>query len=198
MDWKAYLLGEGSPAERAAVAAHLAESAEAREDFERLEVTLAALRSLPDEEMPRRIAFVSDPVFAPSWWQRFWQAGPQWTFASAALVAVAILGHGWMSGVAARPVSAPMIAQSSSAPASSLNSAELKTVVDSAVAKALAEADNRQRELLRVALSDAEKRHETERQMMAASFDENLSLLRKQMNRMYVSTANLSVGGPQQ
>jgi hypothetical protein len=29
--------------------------------------------------------------------------------------------------------------------------------------------------------------------MMAVSFEENLGLLRKQMNRLYVSAANLSV-----
>jgi hypothetical protein len=42
--------------------------------------------------MPRRIAFVSDKVFEPRWWQRAFSP----TFAAGVLVAAAILVHGAM------------------------------------------------------------------------------------------------------
>ena len=42
--------------------------------------------SLPDEEIPQRIAFVSDRVFEPSWWQTVWRSGPAMGFASAVLL----------------------------------------------------------------------------------------------------------------
>ena len=40
-----------------------------REELARLRLTLDALSTLREEEMPRRIAFVSDKVFEPRWWQ---------------------------------------------------------------------------------------------------------------------------------
>lgn len=191
MDLKAYALGEGSPSERKAIEAQLAQSEDGREELRALEYTLHALKSIPDEEIPRRIAFVSDPVFAPSWWQRFWQSGPQLGFVSAGLLAAAILGHGALM----RPMAA--VAPAAVAMESKLNQTDVDQAVNAAVTKALAGAEARQKEMLNTALAEVEKRHETERQMMAVSFDENLSLLRKQMNRMYVSSANLSVGAAQ-
>jgi hypothetical protein len=190
MDLKAYALGEGTQAERAAVAAHLAGSAEARQELQQLELTLSALHALPDVEIPRRIAFVSDPVFAPTWWQRFWQPGPQALLGAAAMLALAIGGHGWMM----RPLAPPPIA---AARQDAVGPEQLKQVVnqavDEAVGRALAQSEARQQLAVKLALSEAEKRHQRERQMMAVSFEENLGLLRKQMNRLYVSAANLSV-----
>ena len=49
-------------------------------------LTLDTLSTLRDEEMPRRIAFVSDKVFEPRWWQRVFNP----TFAAGVLVAAAI------------------------------------------------------------------------------------------------------------
>jgi hypothetical protein len=59
------------------------------------------LRAIPQAEPPRRITFISDPVLTTPWWQRFWNAGPKLGFASAAMLSLAILAHGFM----ARPVS---------------------------------------------------------------------------------------------
>jgi hypothetical protein len=96
LDLKAYVLGEAPETDRRAVESHAAACASCREELERLRLTTAALRSLPAEEVPQRIAFVSDKVFEPSWWRRLWRPSPGWALASAALVAAAILGHGWL------------------------------------------------------------------------------------------------------
>lgn len=183
MDIRDYAMGEGSAAERQSLAAELAKSAELREELQRYELTLTALQAVPEEEIPRRIAFVSDPVFAPKWWQKMF-AMPQWGFASAALLGAAILGHGWMM----RPVT--VVAQAPVVHEAGISKAELKAVV----AQAVAEVETRQREMMRVALSEAEKKHQDERQMMAVTFDENMMLMRKQLNRMYMSTANFKEG----
>ena len=53
-----------------------------REELELLQATRTALQALPQEEAPRRIAFVSDKIFEPRWWQRIWQSGPAMGFAS--------------------------------------------------------------------------------------------------------------------
>lgn len=95
-DWHAYVLNEMPPAERERAAAYLAAHPEARAEADDLEVTLTALHRLPQAEPPRRIAFVSDPVLEPNWWQRFWAAGPRLAFAGAAMLSVAILVHAFV------------------------------------------------------------------------------------------------------
>src|SRR6478609_6762498 len=89
-DWKAYVLRElGQDAHRQAEA-HLATCSTCHEEVATLRLTLDTLATLREEEMPRRIAFVSDKVFEPRWWQRVFHP----TFAAAVLVAAAILVHG--------------------------------------------------------------------------------------------------------
>jgi anti-sigma factor RsiW len=91
-DWKAYVLRElGQDAHRQAEA-HLATCSICHEEVATLRLTLDTLSTLREEEMPRRIAFVSDKVFEPRWWQRVFNP----TFAAGALVAAAILIHGFI------------------------------------------------------------------------------------------------------
>ncbi|MBI5086471.1 MAG: zf-HC2 domain-containing protein [Acidobacteria bacterium] len=93
-DWKGFVLDEAPAPERRRMEEHLASCAACREETESLRLTLTAMRRLPAREIPRRISFVSDPVFEPAWWQRFWNSGPRLGFASAAMLSVAILAHG--------------------------------------------------------------------------------------------------------
>ena len=94
-DLKAYVVGEMTRQERGMVDDHVRGCQSCREELDRLNLTQAALVSLEDEEIPRRIAFVSDRVFEPRWWQTMWRSGPVMGFASAALLAAAILVHGF-------------------------------------------------------------------------------------------------------
>ncbi len=91
-DWKAYLLGELNPEVSRQAETHLAACSICHEEVATLRVTLDTLSTLREEEVPRRIAFVSDKVFEPRWWQRVFSP----TFAAGALVAAAILIHGSM------------------------------------------------------------------------------------------------------
>lgn len=190
IDLNAYALGEGTPAERAAAAAHLAQSSEAALDFERLQLTLTALQGLRDEEVPRRIAFVSDPVFEPSLWQRFWSSGPRLAFGGAAMLACAITAHGFLMRPVAQPVPPPVVAQ--------ISQADLDAAVQKAVQAVEARTENRVRQEVSLAVNRAEKRFGQEIQMMAATFQENDTLLRKKINLMYVTSAGLSVGFPKE
>lgn len=90
VDIKAYALGEASAAERKTVEGHLAGCGSCRAELEALGVVRAALMTVSDEEPPRRIAFVSDKIFEPKWWQRPF-GGMNWAqmLAPAALAAVA-------------------------------------------------------------------------------------------------------------
>jgi anti-sigma factor RsiW len=96
-DWKAYVLRElGQDAHRQAEA-HLAACSICHEEVATLRLTLDTLSTLREEEMPRRIAFVSDKVFEPRWWQRgFNKTLFSPTFAAGVLVAIAILIHGFI------------------------------------------------------------------------------------------------------
>src|SRR5579871_2760045 len=90
IDWKGYALGELSKSERTQAEAHAAACSHCREELAATRLTLDALSTLKEEEVPRRIAFVSDKVFEPRWWQRF-----QPTFAAGCVIAAAILVHGF-------------------------------------------------------------------------------------------------------
>jgi anti-sigma factor RsiW len=89
-DWKAYLLGELNPEVSRQAQAHMAACSNCHQEVATLRLTLDTLSTLREEEVPRRIAFVSDKVFEPRWWQRVFTP----TFAAGALVAAAILIHG--------------------------------------------------------------------------------------------------------
>ena len=69
-DLKDFFFGELGADDRRKVETHVAACAACREELDALALTGAALMTVRDEEPPRRIAFVSDKVFQPTWWQR--------------------------------------------------------------------------------------------------------------------------------
>jgi anti-sigma factor RsiW len=105
-DLKGYLLRELAAAEHRSVESHLEECPACREELERLQLTKTALRSLPDEEIPYRIAFVSDKIFEPRGWAWLWSSAPRLGFVSAVILAVTILVHTF-----ARPAAGPSAAE---------------------------------------------------------------------------------------
>ena len=145
-DLKAFFFGELTAEHRSAVEQHAAACASCREELASLDLTRTQLLALADEEPPRRIAFVSDRVFEPSWWQRLWSSGPRLGFASAAMLAAAILAHGFLASP--RPL-APVAQQAQSAPVDrgaveAAVRAELSKQFDAAVKQAAAVAEDRQ------------------------------------------------------
>ncbi len=94
-DWKAYALGELAGNDREQAEAHANSCRSCREELAGWRLTLDALSTLREEEAPRRIAFVSDRVFEPRWWQRIWSP----TFAGACVIALAVLVHAFVEPV---------------------------------------------------------------------------------------------------
>ncbi|MGD1090363.1 MAG: hypothetical protein ABSB35_00065 [Bryobacteraceae bacterium] len=72
-----------------------------------LRLTLDALSSLREEEVPRRIAFVSDKVFEARWWQVFLRP----SFAAALVLALAIVAHGFLVRASVDAAVAKAVAQ---------------------------------------------------------------------------------------
>jgi anti-sigma factor RsiW len=91
-DWKAYALSELDPTSRREAEIHATACTSCREDLASLRLTLDAMATLREEEIPRRIAFVSDKVFEPKWYQRLWSP----TFAGACVIAAAVLVQGFV------------------------------------------------------------------------------------------------------
>src|SRR5262249_36864869 len=94
-DWKAYLLEEIPRGDAASYREHAASCEDCAAELAGVQLTRDALLTLREEEVPRRIAFVSDKVFEPTWWQRLFASGPRTGFAAAAMLSAAIVVHGF-------------------------------------------------------------------------------------------------------
>jgi anti-sigma factor RsiW len=178
-DLKDYFFGELGAAERGQVEAHLRECPSCREEFERLHVTQAALHTLREEELPRRIAFVSDKVFEPRWWQTLWRSGPRLGFASAAMLAAAILVHAF-----ARPVP-PVLPATDTAAIEARVNAEVAKRVDAAIAASEARQQQKTAEWVSAVRQEFAKQQEADRVALASSFEP----LQKKYNVLVASAA---------
>ena len=153
VDLKAHFLGETARAEKNSVEDHLRACQNCREELDRLKLTDATLRTLVDEEPPQRIAFVSDKVFEPRWYQTIWRSGPAMGFASAALLAAAIVAHGFSVNGPARQVATPTV-----------NTAQIEQRIKREVNNRLDAVVAKQRQQTVEMLDAAEKRFEAKRQ----------------------------------
>jgi len=124
-DWKAYALGELAADERREQETHAAACEGCRDELAHVRLTVDTLSALREEEVPRRIAFVSDKVFEPRWWDVFLKP----SFAAALVLAAAILMHGYLM----RP------------PA--VDEATIQTRVNQAVMRAVADVEQRNADL---------------------------------------------------
>ena len=98
-DLKDLYFDDLSATESRAVREHLSQCAECAMEWEQLREVGIRLSALPEEEIPRRIAFVSDKIFEPSpvarWWQTFWMTGWHVGAMSAFVLAGAIVFHAY-------------------------------------------------------------------------------------------------------
>jgi hypothetical protein len=191
VDLKSYAFGEATREERGTVKAHVLGCGPCREELSRLELTQAALMSLRDEEIPRRIGFISDKEVAPAWWQ-FWHMAPHFVIPGLSAVALVIaLLIPWLTrqGVVVIQPPAPQAAFAAPAP-----EIEIDKRVQAAVAKAMAASEQRTVELL----AAAEKKHQFELRSMQVAFEEDWRMKMKQLGTLYVAAYKMEPGGGQQ
>ena len=154
-DLRDYFLKELPESEQRQVEAHVRNCQPCLEELDRLRLTEAALFALREEEIPQRIGFVSDPVFEPSpwrrWWAALWGSTARLAFASAAMLSIAILV------AALRPVE-QQIAVRPGPPqiVKAVSDTEIQSRIDTAVAKAVAQVDARQTEKTKQLVADLE------------------------------------------
>src|SRR4051795_5614748 len=137
-DLKDYFLKELADPHRRQVEAHVKSCEPCREELDRLQLTESALFSLREEEIPQRIAFVSDPIFEPSPWRRFlsdfWGSAARLGFASAAMLSAALVVFALRQSAPAPVVS---IAPPAVATVAAVSEPDIRPLIDAAVAKAV-------------------------------------------------------------
>ena len=178
-DLRDYFLKELPDSERRQVEAHVRNCQPCLEELDRLRLTEAALFALREEEIPRRIGFVSDQVFEPSpwrrWWAGLWGSTARLAFASAAMLSVAILVS------ALRPVEQIAVRPGPPQIVKPVSETEIQSRIDTAVAKAVAQVDARQTEKTKQLVADLESTRQ--RLLWAAS---EFDLYQKRANTVRV------------
>jgi anti-sigma factor RsiW len=186
VDVKAFFLGELAPSEKTSVEGHVRACESCREELERLNLMQTALLSLEQEEVPQRIAFVSDKVFEPRWWQTMWRSGPTMGFASALMLAAAILVHAY-----SRPVVQPATGGTvDTAQIEQRIQREVSARVDAAVASAISQTEARQTEQIAKVLDAAGKKIESQRRNDMALVQQAVRYYEQQNARLMVAANN--------
>ncbi len=186
-DWKAYALGELTSDARREAEAHAATCSDCQDELAGLRVTLDAMATLREEEVPRRIAFVSDKVFEPTWWQRTLASFRQPSFAAGAVVAAAILVHAFVRPAGVPQGTAPvnLTAQINAEIGKRVQEqvqAQLHSAVDQAVAKAVADTEKSDDQRAAQVLAAAERR-----------YADTADLLSRQVTQMYALNTGAGV-----
>jgi anti-sigma factor RsiW len=154
-DLRDYYLKELTDPQQRQVETHVKDCSACREELQQLRLTQAALFSLRDEEIPQRIAFVSDPVFEPSglqrWWAAFWGSSARLGFAGATVLSAALI----FSAVARTP-------------ASGISPGE----VDRRIQQAVADSEKRQTAKTTQLVHDLAQRADSEHTLRLAAEDE--------------------------
>ena len=159
-DLRDYALKELSETERQQVDAHVRGCAACREEVERLRLTEAALFALRDEEIPQRIAFVSDKIFEPSPWRRawtaFWGSTARLGFASAVMLSTALIVFSL-----ARPAGT-LTPETARGPVTARVAADTVTEqrIQAAVDKAVADQESRLQKAFDQRVAEIERRNE--------------------------------------
>jgi anti-sigma factor RsiW len=185
-DLNDYFLEELPAPKLRQVEAHVKTCRSCAEELDRLRIMGAALRSVPDEEIPQRIAFVSDKIFEPSPWRRrlaaFWNSGARLGFASAAMLSASLVFFALKPAPA--PVFSVMRPAAAEAPAavtqaSAVSEAEVQQRIRTAVEEAV---DLKTKDLL--------KQIQSEHLRLTLATDQ-LEEDERRMRRMYVLSADL-------
>jgi anti-sigma factor RsiW len=181
-----YAFDELPAAERPAIEQHIRQCSECALELDRLQMTSAALRVIPDREIPQRIAFVSDKVFEPSWFARFWNSGARLGFASACLLAIALVVSAWhLAGPAQPAVQVPAVVQSASVS---------QAQIDAAVAKAVAQVRQEDAQMIQAAVQLSEKKTDQAYRSQIVAMQEGFDMLRKKLTYSYASLARNEEG----
>lgn len=177
-DLRDYYFKDLAENQRRLTEVHVNVCASCREELDRLRGTEIALLAVPDEEIPQRIGFVSDPVFQPSafrrGWHALWGSAARLGFASAAMLSAALLVFSLTRPIPQAAAPAPVVAR--------VAQVDLSQSLNAAVARAVAESEARQSLQTRELLAASDQRHALETQALQVRFDEYIEVERKRQS----------------
>jgi len=189
-DLKEYFLKELPIPQAAQVEDHVNMCSGCREELDRLQLTEAALFSLRDEEIPQRIAFVSDKIFEPSpirrWLSAFWGQSARLGFASAAMLSAAIVFSS-VNQPAPAPTPGPAAIQKVAAVAPTPE--EIQARIDAAVAKSVDQA-LKQSEKSKQLVADLTRANEQGQAMLLRAMGE-IEILQKHAQVQKIANSTL-------
>ena len=191
-DLRDYYFKDLAENERRLTEVHVKTCAHCREELERLHGTESALLALPDEEIPQRIGFVSDPVFQPSGfrrgWDALWGSAARLGFVSAAMLSAALLVFSLTRPVPQANAPAPAMTQTAT-------QADFSKRLDDAVSKAVAASEARQVRQTQELLAASDKRHALETQAMMVRVQEYLEVEKKHLNTLILASNDAGANG---
>jgi len=184
-DLRDYYFKDLAENQRRLTEVHVKTCTHCREELDRLRGTETALLALPDEEIPQRIGFVSDPVFQPSafrrGWEALWGSAARLGFVSAAMLSAALLVFSLTRPAPQAAVPVPPITQTAM-------QADFSKRVNDAVSKAVAESETRQARQTQALLAATERRHTLETQAMMVRVKEYLDVEKKHLNTLILAS----------
>jgi hypothetical protein len=187
-DLRDYYFKDLAENQRRVTEVHVKTCAHCREELDRLRGTETALLVLPDEEIPQRIGFVSDPVFQPSafrrGWEALWGSAARLGFVSAAMLSAALLVFSFTRPVPQAGAPAPAITQTAM---QADFSKRLNDAVAVAVSRAVAESETRQARQTLELLAATDRRHALETQAMMVRVQEYLEVEKKHLNTLILA-----------
>jgi hypothetical protein len=188
-DLRDYYFKELAENQRRLTEVHVKTCAHCREELDRLRGTEAALLALPDEEIPQRIGFVSDPVFQPSafrrGWEALWGSAARLGFASAAMLSAALMVFSLTRPAPQANAPAPAITRVA---IEAQIEKEVFKRVNEAVTKAVAESEARTQQVL----DASDKRHALETQAMVLQVQQYLEVEKKRRDTLTVASNEAS------
>ncbi len=188
-DLRDYYFKDLAENERRLTEVHVKTCAHCREELERLRGTETALLALPDEEIPQRIGFVSDPVFQPSafrrGWSALWGSAARLGFASAAMLSAALVVFSLTRPVPQAVAPSPAVSRTV---AEADVSKRVHEAVAQAVTRAVAESESRQSRQTQELLAASDRRHALETQEMKVRFEEYIDVVNKHLNTLIVAS----------
>jgi anti-sigma factor RsiW len=168
-DLKAYFLKELPGPQALQMEEHLRQCAACGEELDRLRLTEAALLALPEEEAPHSIRFLPAPARPRGarrpawggWFGAFWESAPRLGFASACVLAAAIVFY-----AVSRPAHGPGPAAPPPTVAA-VSNAEIGRQIQAAVDKAVRDVEASEAKKVEILIANHLKREEEDRQQLA-------------------------------
>jgi len=186
-----YFLGELPEDDRERTSRHVSSCSGCKIELESLRHLRFALESLPDQEPPQRIGFVSDKVFVLSRprrvWNAFWNSAPRLGFASAAMVSAALVIF------SLRPTPVRFVERPAGVAIPAAAPVNLVPMIDEAVRKAVADAEARQQKRTGFLLAELEHKHQLQQRALLENVSGYFTIPQKRV--MVTRASSMSYGG---